>query len=189
MFYALFLAGAAGASAFVVSMNLTSSTYMNCGSAHFCGVLALESGDGPGNYHHEEPGLHGLWPQVDPYGDSPCVSPEGDKSASVVQYMTCYTDEEFAEHEWTNHGYCAASTPDSFFTQACDLSYAPLKVMTSIKDSGGDIDEMATTLETKGYEVWSIDNTNSQVSLVVCAGSDKKWKFSSVSTFKSDCGK
>ena len=162
---------------------------MKCGDAPFCGVLTLQSGDGPNEYNHDEPSIHGLWPQVPDYGDSDCVKPEGDSNADVSKYMDCYTDEDFAVHEWQHHGICAASTPDSYFSQACSLATDPLSTMSDEKSSGSDINEMADALEKEGYEVWYVDNTNMQVELVVCAGSNTNWKFSSVSDFSKNCGK
>lgn len=38
---------------------------MNCGNGvNLCGLLTLESGFGTGNYGHDEPVVHGLWPEV-----------------------------------------------------------------------------------------------------------------------------
>lgn len=165
------------------------SSTMDCGSAPFCGVLTLETGDGPNEYHHEDPILHGLWPQVGSYGNSECVVPEGNPNEDASSSMRCYTDADFAQHEWEAHGVCAASSPFSYFTQACALAKSPLSVMSSLKSSGSSLNDMAVALENKGYEVWFVDDYYSQLELVICAGSNKKWKFSSVSQFSQDCGK
>eukprot|EP00408_Alexandrium_pacificum_P040849 CAMPEP_0171260660 /NCGR_PEP_ID=MMETSP0790-20130122/55570_1 /TAXON_ID=2925 /ORGANISM="Alexandrium catenella, Strain OF101" /LENGTH=68 /DNA_ID=CAMNT_0011728997 /DNA_START=66 /DNA_END=269 /DNA_ORIENTATION=+ len=38
--------------------------YMDCGSGvALCGTLTLETGRGPGEYHHEYAHVHGLWPE------------------------------------------------------------------------------------------------------------------------------
>ena len=60
-----------------------SPNFMECGSARLCGVLTLESGLGPGRYEHEEPVVHGLWPQVGKYGNSACVPPR-DRAAPAA---------------------------------------------------------------------------------------------------------
>ena len=53
-----------------------SSTHMVCGEGvALCGVLTLESGLGRGVYHHRNASVHGLWPQVPPYGSSQCMTP------------------------------------------------------------------------------------------------------------------
>lgn len=45
------------------------SDTMICGSGvGLCGLLTLESGFGSGNYDHDECVVHGLWPEVSPYG-------------------------------------------------------------------------------------------------------------------------
>jgi hypothetical protein len=50
-----------------------SANFLDCGSAPYCGILVLERGDGPGNYNHAVPSVHGLWPQDKEYGTSQCV--------------------------------------------------------------------------------------------------------------------
>jgi hypothetical protein len=162
---------------------------MSCGGAPYCGVLTLETGDGDGNYAHEYPQLHGLWPQVGNYGDSECVSPAGDKGTNVKQYMDCYTDPEFAQHEWEAHGFCAASEPRSFFTQACNLARGPVNTMKQMKANGDSLDDMAAALEKDGYEVVTVDKSESQLELSCCAGSDGKWKLARTRDFAKTCGK
>lgn len=52
---------------------------------------------------------------------------------------------------WTSHGVCAGVTDSAdFFTQVCSLATAPLAVMASIRDEGGDLDAMAAALEKQG---------------------------------------
>ena len=53
-----------------------SNTFMDCGTAPVCGVLTLETGWGGGLYGHDTPTVHGLWPQVPPYGNSACLLPK-----------------------------------------------------------------------------------------------------------------
>lgn len=122
------------------------------------------------------------------YGDSECVVPAGDINANVANYMLCYTDASFATHEWQAHGYCASSTPQDFFKQACNLSYGPLATMTTMKSAGATIQDMASELTSEGYQVWLVDTTNDQVELTVCAGSNKQWKFSTIANFATTCG-
>ena len=165
------------------------STYMDCGSTPYCGIIVLERGGGPSAYAHSEPCLHGLWPEVPSYGDSLCVSPLGNVNASVSPYMLCYTDASFATHEWQAHGYCASSTPQDFFNQACNLSYGPLATMTTMKTAGATVQDMASEFTKEGYQVWYVDTTNDQVELVVCAGSNKVWKYSTIANFPINCPK
>ena len=47
------------------------SLFMKCPSNYsMCGVLTIETGLGHGVYNNKEVGVHGLWPQVSPYGTS-----------------------------------------------------------------------------------------------------------------------
>jgi len=169
---------------------------MDCGSGvKLCGVLTLESGFGTGNYEHTEPVVHGLWPEVSPYGTSSCIAP-GDTTDPTEVY-TCYnqrgeTDSQclsFEQHEWEAHGVCAgADDAEDFFTQVCTLSVAPLAVMNATRQSGGDLTAMATALEDAGYSVFNIDDSNSQVELAVCAGPDTRWVLAAVEDFPTVCG-
>ena len=44
---------------------------MVCGDGvALCGVLTLQTGLGEGVYSHPTPSVHGLWPEVAPYGTS-----------------------------------------------------------------------------------------------------------------------
>jgi hypothetical protein len=53
-----------------------SSATMQCGpGVPLCGVLTLETGEGPGLYAHPTPSVHGLWPETGAYGSSACVRP------------------------------------------------------------------------------------------------------------------
>ena len=163
------------------------SNYMDCGISPYCGVLTLETGDGDGNYHHQYPQLHGLWPQVPDYGNSNCVTPPGNKSIDVEKYMNCYTDPSFAQHEWTTHGFCADNNPESFFNQACTLAVEPLETMTQMKENGNSLEEMATALENEGYGVVFIDTSEFQIELSCCAGNNGEWKMSTITNFSKQC--
>ena len=69
--------------------------FMDCGGAPVCGVLTLESGYGGGRYRHEEPVVHGLWPQVGKYGNSACVPPR-DRAAPAA-LASCFRQPEVRE--------------------------------------------------------------------------------------------
>jgi len=66
------------------------SDSMTCGSGvELCGLLTLESGFGSGNYDHDECVVHGLWPEVSPYGTSECIAPSSSSADPEVVY-SCY---------------------------------------------------------------------------------------------------
>jgi ribonuclease I len=68
------------------------------------------------------------------------------------------------QHEWTTHGICSGTANAAdFFTQVCSMSVAPLKVMNATRNTGGSLTDMANALTAAGYEVYSIDTSNSQV--------------------------
>merc|ERR1719162_1867160 len=80
---------------------------MECGAGvPLCGILTLETGRGVGAYHHNEPVVHGLWPQVARYGTSQCLLPQETTSPSSV--ASCYKQDGepyrrqlgFERHEW-----------------------------------------------------------------------------------------
>lgn len=63
---------------------------MTCGSGvGLCGLLTLESGYGTGNYQHDSPVVHGLWPEVPSYGTSMCIAPSSSSADPEVVYP-CY---------------------------------------------------------------------------------------------------
>lgn len=72
----------------------------------------------------------------------------------------------FEQHEWSTHGVCAgADDAEDFFTQLCTLAVAPLEVMNASRQEGGDLEAMATALESAGYAIFDVDtSSNSQVS-------------------------
>ena len=171
---------------------------MNCGSGVIlCGVLSLETGYGPGYYSSDDPEVHGLWPQVDPYGNSKCVKPTAsndDPNGIAKCYQDPKEDDEhqmkFVTHEWRKHGVCAGvESAKDYFNQICDISREPLEVMKESKEKGGDIDVIKSAIEGAGYEVHDVDYGNEQLFLSVCAGEDGRWKHSKVDRFWKDCGK
>lgn len=164
--------------------------FMDCGAGvALCGVLSLQTGMGPDKYHHDTPGLHGLWPEVSPYGNSECV-PVGDASP-VEQVSYCYMEEgdvDFQQHEWGKHGVCSGTADaDDFFGQICSLASAPLAVMAQARSAGGDLGAINASVVEAGYEVFDVDPTHSQLSLSVCAGNDGKWLLAHVADFPSRC--
>jgi hypothetical protein len=166
-----------------------SSDYMNCGSAPLCGVLTLESGYGPGNYHHDNVSVHGLWPQVGQYGTSQCIQPKDTSDPS--QIPSCYSsgDTGFINHEWEKHGMCSgAQNANDFFNTVCNLSQNPLKVMSNVKQNEGRLSDMAAALSNKGYPVYNPDAGNGQLELSACAGPDYSWKLADVNNFNTVCG-
>jgi hypothetical protein len=153
--------------------------YMNCGDAPLCGVLALETGLGPGKYQHDQPAVHGLWPEVDQYGSSQCIRPRSSEAPPKRLY-SCYVDGgassgqqiAFESYEWNKHGVCAGTRDESeFFEQVCALSRGPLAVMTKERNAGTrDLTTFARRVEAAGYDVYAKDERTSQLELSACAG-------------------
>jgi len=180
----------------IMAMGFLTSVYaavkMNCGSAPLCGVLVMETGYGSGAYHQDLPGVHGIWPETGSFGTSQCIKPRN--SSNPTKVYDCYDNDGdnllgFETHEWEKHGCCAGvKNADDFFTQMCGLSDHPLAVLISLRESGASLDTMSSALQSAGYEVFSLDQKNSQVYLSVCAGYDGQWKHSTASQFSSMCG-
>jgi len=167
--------------------------FMDCMGTTLCGVLTVESGFGSGSYQHDEPAVHGLWPEVGTYGSSACVAPGDDTPPTTV--FPCYKsgDEaaqlEFEQHEWGKHGVCAGvQDAADFFTQVCGLAKAPLAVMTKSRAAGKTATaDFASDLKDAGYPVFgSMDD--GQVLLSACADKDGTWQLAAQSDFKSVCG-
>jgi len=160
---------------------------MECGNGvALCGVLVLESGYGDGHYSHGSPVLHGLWPQVSPYGSSECIAAQD--SSDLTKVLECYDDLGFQQHEWGKHGVCAGVVDAAdFFGQICALSSAPLKVMAPIKAQGGDLSAMVTAVTNAGYPVYQVDEGEDQIYLSACASSDGRWKIGAVKDFPTLC--
>jgi len=145
-----------------------------------------------GIYHQDVPGTHGLWPQVDKYGTSQCAEPKG-SLANPTKVYDCYKNDgdglvEFETHEWTKHGECAGvQDAEDFFTQICNMSTQPISIMTTVKQSGGDLNKMESALTSAGYSVFSLDTSNQQVLLSACASLDGQWKLANQSQFGTVC--
>lgn len=87
---------AAGAGSFALARSsaprmLTSQT-LSCGGG-LCGFLVLETGEGDSFYKHPTATVHGLWPQVSPYGDSTCVKPGSSSDMPSGWLPSCYDSE------------------------------------------------------------------------------------------------
>ena len=168
--------------------------YMDCGaSVPLCGTLTLETGLGPGAYHHDDVAVHGLWPETGSYGTSQCIQPSGSPDDPSTVY-SCYDDESrgdaitFETHEWDKHGKCAGVRDvDDFFGQVCALAKAPLATMAAQRAAGSSLSDTAAALTSAGFPVWDTDAQNAQVLLSVCAGDDGKWIFAEQSQMPSLC--
>ena len=110
---------------------------MDCGDAYLCAAIALETGLGSGNYKHDTPVVHGLWPETGSHGSSRCIAPSG-STDDPTKVFSCYDQKDhttadnldFERHEWDKHGRCAGVVDATdFFDQLCNLSAAPLKVI------------------------------------------------------------
>ncbi|CAK0794031.1 unnamed protein product [Prorocentrum cordatum] len=165
---------------------------MDCGEGvPLCGSLALESGLGPGAYHHAGCGVHGLWPAVGEYGSSQCIAPKS--SADATGVYTCYQQANqsesqllwFENHEWEKHGRCAGvDGVDDFFHQICDLSAAPLAAM----GKATAFEDMVGALGRAGHPIFDVDRENDQIFLSACAAQDGRWKLADASKFQEVCG-
>lgn len=176
-----------------------SLTKMSCNGAPLCGVLALETGDGSGYYKHKHPVVHGLWPQVPPYGTSPCIPPRSDRPRSPG-LPSCYNvdvknpdhQQWFVDHEWEKHGVCAgAPSADEFFGQVCALSGRPLSVMYMVQHEAKSLDDYVNALNRIGFSVYSTMD-DGQILLSACAKEVAQgiyvWFLAAVSDFPKVCG-
>mmetsp|Transcript_18341 Transcript_18341/g.73313 ORF Transcript_18341/g.73313 Transcript_18341/m.73313 type:complete len:306 (-) Transcript_18341:229-1146(-) len=175
-----------------------SSSYLDCGpGVAACGVLALESGYGTGYYEADAPRVHGLWPEVEPYGNAECVAPTN-STEDPTRVYACYDEGDdddalaFQTHEWEKHGWCSGvRDADAYFEQVCGLSRAPLAVMNATRHRGGDLDAMAADLEAAGYAVHSLMRDTLQVQLSACAVLDDAgavWTLAARANFSALCG-
>lgn len=57
-----------------------------------CILLCTYTHENKNHSQHSEPVVHGLWPEVDSYGDSSCLTPKDTSSPTVV--YSCYDDSE-----------------------------------------------------------------------------------------------
>jgi len=168
---------------------------MYCGgNVTLCGVLTLETGLGSGVYHHDFPSVHGLWPETGSYGTSKCEAPT-ESTALAAGVYSCYSRANggdttsilsFENHEWTKHGRCAGcKTVTDFFQQVCELSSKPLAIMKG----KGSLQTASDAIKAAGYEIFSTDFRNAQLSLSTCFNHQSgKWVLSAVADFPRYCG-
>jgi len=175
----------------------------SCGGS-LCGFLVLETGQGTGFYKHDDPTVHGLWPQVSPYGDSSCIKPRSSEPNPTGWVPSCYQGGSYSKdpdhqasfvlHEWTRHGACAGSvSEDNYFQQICDLAASPIAIMASDIAKGGDVHSSASALQAAGYPVAEINPMGQgQVMLSACGAADSNgtysWKLAPVGKFGELCG-
>lgn len=166
---------------------------MECGSSvSLCGVLTLQTGLGSGMYKHDEPCVHGLWPETGSYGSSSCIRPNSTSDPNVV--YTCYAESGgdvvgFEIHEWEKHGECAGvANQGDYFSQICRMASDPISIMTRIRDGGGDVYAANDAIVAAGYEVFEVDEENAQLLLSACANPERIWTLAPVATFAEVCG-
>lgn len=72
---------------------------MQCGNEQLCGILVLSSGLGKNKYNYKTPKVHGLWPEIYPYGNSICIVPNT-MDYQEQNKLDCYKDDiTFKKHE------------------------------------------------------------------------------------------
>ena len=180
---------------FTLSQNINQTTIMDCSAAStgVCGILTIETGFGNNVYSHPGiPRVHGLWPQVKPYGNSQCIPPTNKTDPNFI--YTCYdngntgssmTPLQFETHEWENHGICAGvADSDDFFTQLCALAEGPLLVLENMDNS---VQEAQKAIISAGYEIFNTDQ-NGQLQLSACLDGNGFWHLSAVADFVEVCG-
>ena len=169
---------------------------MVCGEGvSLCGVLTLATGLGAGAYKHPTPSVHGLWPEVAPYGTSACVKPSlstSDPRRVVQCYDATGTSDAqiigFETHEWEKHGECAGvADARAFLTTVCSLAEQPLQAMSAARTAGGDLDAARRAVVGLGIEVFSVDEKNSQLILSACSDG-QTWTLAPVADFPAACG-
>jgi len=170
---------------------------MVCGDGvELCGVLTLQTGLGEGVYSHPTPSVHGLWPEVAPYGTSECAKPSL-STADPRRVVQCYgaTGEgtahivEFETHEWEKHGECAGvRDARAYLTTICGLAEQPLQAMTAARKAGGGLDSARRAVMGLGLEIFAVDEQHSQLLLSACSDGDT-WTLSPVEKFPEACGR
>eukprot|EP00924_Labyrinthula_sp_SR-Ha-C_P011303 snap_masked-scaffold_36-processed-gene-0.23-mRNA-1 protein AED:0.06 eAED:0.11 QI:0/-1/0/1/-1/1/1/0/188 len=179
---------------FLFLHSITSKT-LNCGRAKVCGILVLESGYGKNVYHHRTPMVHGLWPQVPPYGTSVCLHPA--QTFLPDQVYPCYKDVDenndhqlkFETHEWLKHGTCSGVKNSSdYFHQVCSLAKDPLKRMKEIEQQSSSFLTLAKEISKSGFPLFDIDNAEKQLYLSACLNRKKgKWFLAKIDDFVLLC--
>jgi hypothetical protein len=160
------------------------SDFMDCEGAAVCGVLTLQSGLGSGVYRKWPPMVHGLWPQVTPYGNSACLPPTG-SSADPIFQAPCFDSMGLEVHEWRKHGTCSGvKDATDFGRQVCQLAAAPLKLM---EGAGQDFQAQQQALQAAGVHIYNVDVRNQQFELSACAGCNGTWMLVPPARFTELC--
>jgi len=180
--------------------------YLDCQGVNLCGHLQIASGlsDAEG-WAANASLLHALTPRKPPLqGTSNCIAPVDPAGSDTI--LGCFNFEGFDAtklksgdtvekrqmraqvHAWDSIAVCAGSEGiEDYVTQACALAAGPRKLMDDVRAGGGDLMAMKAKLETEGYSVGVYDQI-AELQLVVCAGADRKWKFSKPEDFVAKCG-
>jgi len=163
---------------------------MNCPTNYsLCGTLTIESGLGKNHYHGVQPGVHGLWPEVKPYGTSECVTPlnttfniNDSNSGLMCNYVNETRDNFwFAEHEWTKHGLCSGTGPAlNYFIMMCTLGH-PIVQMLAMSNTWLQMKESIAFSDWKDY-IYKFDNKNKQFLFSVCSIGNGIWDFCTASS-------
>ena len=152
-------------------------------------------GSRAGAYQHPTPSVHGLWPEVAPYGTSECAKPSL-STADPRRVVQCYgaTGEgtshiiDFETHEWEKHGECAGvRDARAYLTTVCGLAEQPLQAMTAARKAGGGLDAARRAVMGLGLEIFAVDEQHSQLLLSACSDGDT-WTLSPVEKFPEACG-
>ena len=139
--------------------------------------------------------MHGLWPEVAPYGTSECAKPSL-STADPRRVVQCYdaTGEgtshiiQFETHEWEKHGECAGvRDARAYLTTVCGLAEQPLQAMTAARKAGGGLDAARRAVMGLGLEIFAVDEQHSQLLLSACSDGDT-WTLSPVEKFPEACG-
>ena len=188
---------------------------MSCGDGvEVCGVLTVMTGLGAGVqnvsggavYGHPTAIVHGLWPQVPPYGKSRCVAPSWRANATYVFpcYICARGDDncsstpghsplQFEAHEWSKHGVCAGVQDSTdYFSQVCGLALRPVELVGTMRAAGErNLTAFATRLEAAdpAYEVHFADESTMELQLSACREeSSGEWRLAPVHRFAEECG-
>ena len=157
--------------------------------------LTLQTGLGQGAYQHPTPSVHGLWPEVAPYGTSECAAVALDGGPAPRRPVYDATGEgtshiiQFETHEWEKHGECAGvRDARAYLTTVCGLAEQPLQAMTAARKAGGGLDAARRAVMGLGLEIFAVDEQHSQLLLSACSDGDT-WTLSPVEKFPEACGK
>ena len=167
---------------------------MDCGNYPLCGVLAIESGLGPGKYKSKHAIAHGLWPETGVYGNSQCLGGDGqerdpDENTCDPPYQGCSKEWEgcslpfaptgepgFAMHEWCKHGKCAGFDDSIEYTQVlADMSNPVNRFVGSVRHLGWD-GIKREVCKRFPERVWQFDDEHKQILFKTCSMGDRTWK-------------